>query len=177
MIALGIWQWHRRAEKAAVVAIYESALSQSAPVAWPRNAAQRAAAQYRRSSFACVRVTGRSAVAGRNVDDETGWAHIADCAGPGGGRVEVVLGWSNDPASPHWGGGTVSGTFLQDGAYGPRLVADPPLAGLAANARPDPRAVPNNHLLYAIQWFLFALAAAVIYGLALRRRRRDALPS
>jgi surfeit locus 1 family protein len=28
----------------------------------------------------------------------------------------------------------------------------------------------NNHLLYAGQWFFFALAAAVIYVLALRRK-------
>jgi surfeit locus 1 family protein len=37
-----------------------------------------------------------------------------------------------------------------------RLVADPPLAGLAANAAPDPSDIPNNHLAYAVQWFLFA---------------------
>jgi surfeit locus 1 family protein len=32
--------------------------------------------------------------------------------------------------------------------------------------------VPNNHLAYAVQWFLFAGVAAVIYALALRRRTR-----
>jgi surfeit locus 1 family protein len=36
--------------------------------------------------------------------------------------------------------------------------------------------VPNNHLLYAIQWFFFALAAAVIYVLALRRRTQQPSP-
>ena len=44
-------------------------------------------------------------------------------------------------------------------------------------AAPDPGDLPNNHLAYAGQWFLFALAAAVIYVLALRRRRRDATPA
>ena len=55
-------------------------------------------------------------------------------------------------------------------APGPRLVADPPLAGLQANARPDPSDIPNNHLSYAVQWFLFAATALVIYAIALRKR-------
>ena len=49
-------------------------------------------------------------------------------------------------------------------------VADPPLAGLEANGVPDPSEIPNNHFAYAIQWFLFALTALVIYGLAVRKR-------
>jgi surfeit locus 1 family protein len=52
------------------------------------------------------------------------------------------------------------------------LVADAPAPGLAANSTPDWRIVPNNHLSYAGQWFLFAAIASVIYGLALRSRRR-----
>ena len=52
------------------------------------------------------------------------------------------------------------------------MIADPPLAGLEANARPDPASIPNNHLSYAIQWFLFALTALVIYAIALRKRLR-----
>ena len=46
-------------------------------------------------------------------------------------------------------------------------------AGLDANARPDPATIPNNHLSYAIQWFLFALTALVIYGIALRKRMQS----
>jgi surfeit locus 1 family protein len=33
--------------------------------------------------------------------------------------------------------------------------------------------VPNNHLAYAVQWFLFAAVASVIYVLALRWRGRN----
>ena len=51
-----------------------------------------------------------------------------------------------------------------------RLIASPPMAGLAANARSDPRDMPNNHLAYAVQWFIFAAMAAVIYVLAVRKR-------
>jgi surfeit locus 1 family protein len=53
------------------------------------------------------------------------------------------------------------------------VVADPPLGGLVANAQPDPRSLPNNHLSYAVQWFLFAITALVIYGLALWRRGKS----
>ncbi|MBU6269649.1 MAG: SURF1 family protein, partial [Sphingomonadales bacterium] len=75
---------------------------------------------------------------------------------------------SRAPTSPDWRGGAVAGVI----APGPRLVADPPLAGLAANARPDPGTIPNNHLSYAVQWFLFALTALVIYAIALWKRLR-----
>ena len=44
--------------------------------------------------------------------------------------------------------------------------------GLVASALPTPDSIPNNHLSYAIQWFLFAAIAGVIYVLALKRRER-----
>ena len=55
------------------------------------------------------------------------------------------------------------------------LASAPMLATFGADgpielAAPDPRDVPNNHLSYAVQWFLFALTAVVIYILALRKR-------
>ena len=53
-----------------------------------------------------------------------------------------------------------------------RLVAATPGPGLSASAPPSPVTIPNNHLSYAIQWFLFAGIALVIYVLALRGRRR-----
>ena len=39
-----------------------------------------------------------------------------------------------------------------------------------ASAPPSPDTIPNNHLSYAIQWFLFAGIALIIYTLALRQR-------
>ena len=83
-----------------------------------------------------------------------------------------MLGWSRNPEVPVWSGGTVIGII----APGPRLVADPPLAGLQANARPDPADLPNNHLSYAVQWFLFAGVALVIYALAVRKRLAGDVP-
>jgi surfeit locus 1 family protein len=52
----------------------------------------------------------------------------------------------------------------------PMLIARVPVAGLKAAAPPKIDDVPNNHLAYAVQWFLFAAIAAVIYGLAVRKR-------
>ena len=87
-----------------------------------------------------------------------------------GGGVDVTLGWSSNPAPPQWAGGAVAGIIGPKAKTEIRVIADPPLAGLAANARPDPANIANNHLSYAVQWFLFALTALVIYALALRKR-------
>jgi surfeit locus 1 family protein len=105
-------------------------------------------------------------MAGRNAQGEVGMAQVADCELAGGGRAKVVLGWSREPKIAQWRGGEVAGVI----APGPRLVADTPVAGLSANARPDPGEIPNNHLAYAVQWFLFAATALVIYVIAVRRR-------
>lgn len=85
--------------------------------------------------------------------------------------ADVVLGWSRSPNAVEWRGGFVAGTVVPTGELGFKIVADPPLAGLEANAAPDPGDLPNNHLAYAVQWFFFAATALVIYVLALRRRR------
>jgi surfeit locus 1 family protein len=50
------------------------------------------------------------------------------------------------------------------------LIADQAASGLEPTARPELSSVPNNHLAYAVQWFLFAGVAAIIYVLALRLR-------
>ena len=52
-----------------------------------------------------------------------------------------------------------------------RLVAATPGPGLQPIAPPSPVTIANNHLSYAVQWFLFAAIALVIYVLALRRRK------
>jgi cytochrome oxidase assembly protein ShyY1 len=66
----------------------------------------------------------------------------------------------------------VRGIIAPDGLSRMRLVSEEPGPGLVASAVPSPDSIPNNHLSYAIQWFLFAAAAALIYDLALRRRQR-----
>lgn len=172
MVALGIWQLQRKAEKEALLASYDRAIAMDAAVPWPRSHADFPKALYRRSSLECIAVHSIEAVAGRSRDGRTGWAQIAECGLAGGGNALVAIGWSAGPQSPAWSGGRVEGVI---GPAGPtiRLIAGQPQAGLEPLATPDPANIPNNHLSYAVQWFLFALTALVIYALALRRRWRS----
>jgi surfeit locus 1 family protein len=167
MVALGLWQLRRLHEKEALLARYQAAQGTSAEVPWPTTPEAAELALYRRSRLLCLRVTETRAAAGRSARGEAGLGLIAQCGLADGSAAMVVLGWSRDPtAQARWNGGEVRGII----APGPRLVADPPLAGLAANERPDPSAIPNNHLAYAGQWFFFALTALVVYVIALRKR-------
>jgi surfeit locus 1 family protein len=186
MIGLGIWQLQRRGEKEAALARLAANVNLP-PVAFP-DASGGAAALFRRSSLTCTRAANLRVEGGRSADGGTGWRVLADCvAGAEGSGAVVQLGIATKPDfRPSWSGGTVTGHI----SYAPdsrpllsalydhtlrrlMLVANPPLAGLRPNPGPDLSAVPNNHLAYAGQWFLFAAIAAVIYALALRRRGRS----
>jgi surfeit locus 1 family protein len=166
MIRFGFWQLDRLHQKEALLARYAAARSMSSDVPFPRNAAETEHLLYRHATIDCPAVSGAESVAGRSATDQTGIGHIATCTLHDGTNARIVLGWSRNPVMPDWRGGTAAGII----APGPRLVADPPLAGLEANARPDPMDLPNNHLSYAVQWFLFAGIALVIYVLAVRKR-------
>ena len=168
MLRLGFWQLERLGEKAAMLARYEAAQASGADVRWPDTPAGVERALYHRGRIDCRAANGATTLSGRNAKGEAGLAHVATCIDSEGGERQIVLGWSRDPSSPVWTGGVVTGWI----APGPRLVADPPLAGLEANAKPDPKDIPNNHLAYAVQWFLFAGVALVIYAIALRKRMR-----
>lgn len=162
MIALGVWQLGRKAEKEALIARYEAAAGSSDPAAFPAKG-EGEALLFRRSQITCDSVIRIEPVSGTSANGQKGWVQRATCAS---GAI-VDLGYSRDIAAPGFAGGMITGVI----APGPRLVADPPLAGLQPMARPDPGDLPNNHLAYAGQWFFFALTALVIYVLALRRRR------
>ena len=168
MVGLGFWQIARLHQKEALLARYGAAGQDLTPVPWPIDSAGAKLVLYRRSELTCARVTAISALSGRNRLGTPGWAHVVTCDRVGGGTARLVLGWSNGPEPVSWAGGTVRGVI----APGPRLVADPPLAGLVANAAPDPRDIPNNHFSYAVQWFLFAATALVIYAIAVRKHLR-----
>ena len=176
MIGLGVWQLERRAWKAALIARYERAETMSSAVAWPRAAEERERALFRHSSVRCDRIMSQGAIAGHNFKGETGWAQTARCALDGGGEADIALGWARDPAMRRWEGGEVRGFVAPGAGNDVRLIAAPPLAGLAPLARPDPRDIPNNHWAYAVQWFFFAAVAGVIYALALRKRLAGAEP-
>ena len=179
MIRLGFWQIDRMHQKEALLARYAAA-SQLPSFQLDRLPSNPRDLLYRRVSFSCHRLEGGSNLAGRNASGDVGWAHSANCAtiapdrtSPKGWKIaeiDVVIGWAKDLTNDTWGGGEVTGTIAPGAGEVIRIIADPPLVGLEANARPDPRDLPNNHWSYAIQWFLFSLTALVIYGLALRKR-------
>ena len=168
MIRLGFWQLDRMHEKEALLAGYAAARAMSADVPFPRDAEAASKVLYRHSTLECRRVLGVSSMAGRSADGDPGLSLTARCERADGGAALVVLGWSKAVVTPDWRGGVVRGTV----APGPRLVADTPVAGLSRSAAPDPSEIPNNHFAYAVQWFLFAATALVIYALALRTKLR-----
>ena len=171
MVGLGIWQLQRKAEKEALLANYSAAVGLP-PVAWPAVPDPKALPLYRQSSVQCIKVVGWRAVSGSSATGQSGFAHLASCQ-TGGGEgpgATVAVGWSKGYAQPDWSGGLVQGIIAPEKAQLIRLVATRPVAGLELLAKPSPDQIPNNHLLYAIQWFIFAAAAAVIYVLALRKR-------
>lgn len=171
MLAFGVWQLQRKAWKEALIARYAAAEGAAGTVAWPRTPEEVEGALFHRSRLKCESVNGLDAAAGRNAQGTSGWAQVAHCRIAGGGTADVVLGWSQVPqAVASWRGGDVEGLVVPGANRTARLLADPPQAGLAASGRPDPRDLPNNHLAYAVQWFLFAGVALVIYALALRKR-------
>ena len=172
MIALGVWQLQRLKQKEALLARYAQVQTMSSDVPWPRDAAAAEAALFRHSRVICERVLAQGATAGRNLSGTTGWAQTARCALDGGGEATIALGWTQAPVVRAWAGGEIEGVVAPGEGGNVRLIAGKPPAGLQPLARPDPRDVPNNHFAYAIQWFLFAGVAAVIYGIALRKRMR-----
>jgi cytochrome oxidase assembly protein ShyY1 len=111
-------------------------------------------------------------IAGRNARGESGYSHLVDCrTGAEGPGMRVDIGWSKDPkAGVPWRGGPVSGIIAPDNELRMRLISGQGLGGLETSAPPDIADVPNNHRSYAVQWFLFAATALVIYVLAVRSR-------
>jgi surfeit locus 1 family protein len=180
MIGLGLWQLLDRAPKKAAYIAQLAANPAKPVIAFPRFPDE--TLLFRRASGLCVEpVAQRLAGAGA-----AGFRLIVECrTGAEGPGMIVQLGTTPDPKfKGRWAGGPVSGFISHApdsrsliGSLFDRtpqrlmLVADTPALGLGANGKPDLSSVPINHLSYAVQWFFFAAIAAVIYVLAVRRRR------
>jgi cytochrome oxidase assembly protein ShyY1 len=187
MIALGVWQLQRKGEKEALIALY-AANREKPAIAFPPMAPVADSAMFRESSANCLEVTDWQPSAGKDAKGRSGIRYIAQCKTGGGEGPGLILlaGVADRPdLAPAWNGGVVEGLIVTEPdkrsllqkALGaeqplrPMLVASTPVAGLRAPAQPKPEDITNNHLAYAIQWFLFAGAALVIYVLALRRKQ------
>ncbi len=168
MIGLGVWQLQRAEWKTNLLARYAQAQTMSSNVPWPRTEADLERSLFRWSQFDCQRVLAMRVTAATSAAGASGVAQIARCAIDGGGEAEVALGWSRPTEQVSWSGGPVSGIIGSGGVLQTAQIAP----GLEPLAPPDPNEVPNNHLMYAGQWFFFALTALVIYVLALRKRQR-----
>ena len=178
MIGLGLWQLQRRGEKQALLATYAAAANRP-PIGWPSIPPKEPLPLFRAATGNCLGVTGFRTAAGQNLRGEPGFVVIADCrTGAEGPGMAVELGWTKDPnAGKTYRGGLVSGTIAPDRNNRMRLVAATAGPGLEPSAPPSPETIPNNHLSYAVQWFLFAAIALVIYVLALRWRKPEPEPA
>ncbi|ALH80809.1 SURF1 family protein [Sphingopyxis macrogoltabida] len=187
MIALGVWQLQRKGEKEALIALYQRNMAMSSLVTYPELPPVEDRFLYRKSSVVCLEPLRWDPRSGTDRAGKAGIRMVADCrTGAEGPGVLVDIGIGDDFAPPKWTGGIVQGTIVpgpeqptliarMTGKATPAramLVADAPVAGLRASAVPSAADTPNNHLAYAGQWFLFAVAALVIYILAVRRRLR-----
>lgn len=189
MIGLGIWQLQRRSEKAAVLAVATTNPTKPA-ISFPILPPVPRDLLFRPSSVHCLRVVNWRVEAGRAADGKTGYRHIAECAtGAEGPGALVVMGVTQRPdARTAWTGGQVKGWLSEEPDHRsllvrltgkapplrPMLIAQEPAPELKAAAPPTAEDIPNNHLAYAVQWFLFAGIAVVIYVIALRRRAAPA---
>lgn len=185
MIGLGVWQLQRRDEKAAVLAMAQANPGKPA-VSFPAFPPVPRDLLFRPSSVHCLRVVDWRVEAGRAADGKTGYRHIAHCStGAEGPGALVVMGVSERPdVKPGWTGGQVRGWLSEEPDHRalivrltgkapplrPMLIARDPAPDLRPAAPPTAADIPNNHLAYAVQWFLFAGIAIVVYGLALRKR-------
>ncbi len=188
MIALGLWQLRRADEKNALIATFTANLAQTSEVAFPAVPDPKHSLMFRRAGGFCLEPLLPRVEPGRNLEGQSGWRHLVSCrTGAEGPGMTVDIGWSQDfKARADWKGGAVRGIiapapdhrsligklFKRDKEPGLLLILAEAVPGLEASASPAPRDIPNNHLAYAVQWFVFAAIAAIIYALALRRRMR-----
>ena len=178
MIALGFWQIGRAHEKEALLARYTAAQTLP-PISFPTGPVHSDRLPlFRFATGLCLRPVAKRSSAGQNRAGEPGYVLIVDCTtGAEGPGMSVELGWTKNPnAKVNWTGGPVSGIIAPDRKSRMRLVAATAPPGLEPSAPPSIDQIPNNHRFYAVQWFLFALIAAVIYFLAVRKRLNEPKP-
>jgi cytochrome oxidase assembly protein ShyY1 len=172
MIGLGVWQLQRAKWKDGLLRQYAEA-EKLPPIAFPTlPIADDQLPLFRHATGVCLRPVARRTVAGEGASGEPGFVHIIDCStGAEGPGMSVAVGWSKNPnAAVNWPGGPVSGIIAPDNRTRMRLVAASAPPGLETVAPPTLSSISNNHRSYAVQWFLFACVATIIYVLALRLR-------
>jgi surfeit locus 1 family protein len=186
MIALGIWQLQRAEWKERLLADYAAASALPALDLDPLlddPEEELPPLAFRRVLATCnARDAEPDQRGGRSDRGESGYSYFVRCrSGEGGlaGRLLVNAGWTPLPERDR----RITVNGLVAGRLG-AVEEGEPLVITSASATPPLRPsapasidnIPNNHRLYAWQWFFFAAAALVIYLLALRRRGKDLPP-
>jgi surfeit locus 1 family protein len=186
MVWLGFWQIRRAHWKEAMLADYAAAQAMPAVDLDPLldgRTAPLPPLSFRRALVTChARDADVDVRAGRSAADVPGQAYYVACR-PGAaglaGRIRVIAGWATHPDAVRRLSldGLVAGRLGLVEEDGPvTLTAATAAAPLAPAQGPSIENIPNNHRLYAAQWFFFAAAALVIYLIALRKRRPRDLP-
>lgn len=185
MIGLGVWQIQRAGWKERLLAQYAAAVSMPAldldPLLERRGPLP--LLSFRRALVTChARDVEAAPRAGRSAADIPGQVFLIPCR-PGArglaGRLTVNAGWAERFDAVHrlTLDGIAAGRLGHVGEEGPIvLTIAAPAPPLTPSAPVTINSIPNNHRLYALQWFFFAAAAALIYWLALRRRTAPKLP-
>jgi cytochrome oxidase assembly protein ShyY1 len=188
MVALGVWQLQRKTENQMLLK-QVSANSNLPPITYPGLGPVSLDALHRKSSVNCLRVSKWREDSGSDKTGKSGTRYLADCVtsaeGPG---ALIVAGISTRPNEKiNWSGGVVKGIittepdrqslfaklFTKPVTLRPMLVSQEGVGGLRTAQPPSLSKIQSkisNNGFYAIQWFLFALAATIIYVLALRKR-------
>ncbi len=180
LVGLGVWQLKRAVWKEELLARFAAA-EKLPPITWPTAPIKSDQLPlFRHATGVCLRPIGKSAIAGENRSGEPGYVQIIDCAtGAQGPGMSVEVGWSKNPnARIDWPGGPVSGIIVPDKRTRMRLVAATSPPGLEPSRPPSVESVspisPSGHRMYAATWFALAVAALIIYAIAIVKRGRSA---
>jgi len=188
MIGLGIWQASKAPWKEAMIARYHAAEGAPAIDGLPADMSLDQLA-FRHTRLTCRITAASTQIGGVDARGRTGYRNIAGCALDDGRVILADLGWSPAgvrPALPPVGKRIEgSGRLSPDEPLVRRVLRGAPGAtpllfvlsdavpGLEPSVPPSIDMIPNNHRSYAVQWFLFAAVALIIYLLALRKRDRQ----
>lgn len=190
MIGLGFWQLQRKDQNA--VLLQQVMLNSSKPaIAYPALGPVGMDTLHRKSAVNCLRVIKWREDSGSDNTGKTGTRYLAECVtGAEGPGALIVAGISDRPNQKiDWNGGQVEGIITTEPdrqsmiaklvgkpiILRPMLVSQTGVGGLRTAEPPSLdkiRSKISNNGFYAIQWFLFAFAAAIIYILALRKRTK-----
>jgi len=187
MIGLGVWQLHRAEWKEALLYRYHAAEGGSVLKGLPAEVSIDRIS-FRRAEIACTVTTPATQLGGASAAGESGFRNIFGCRLADGRTLMADLGWHGVMARPALPAIdqriTGTGRLIPDDILARRVIGEGghfvPLlfvlergtAGLQPSVPPSVDTIPNNHRSYAVQWFLFAGVALIIFVLAVRRRAR-----